>query len=399
MRQYPPTRWLRACLPAAALVGLSACASWPKRPDLPATYQAQASVPGFGTIRRWSDAPAADWAVWRAEWEADRARAGVQSGPALLALSSGSDKGAFGAGYLAGWTARGDRPNFDVVTGVSTGALIAPFAFLGPDQDATLREIYTGIDARDIYRVRPLRGLTGGPSFADNKPLARLIDRYLTPGLLDRIGEEHRRGRRLLIATTNLDAERGVIWDIGAIAVSRSSDRLTLARRVLLASASIPGIFPPVLIDAEAGAHRFQEMHVDGGTAGSVFGLPPAVIWGGRRAAPSHRNASITIIYNGKLARRYEVVQPRAFTIVGRALTTLISENDRGSLAAYRAFAAENNVAFQIAAIGEAFDAPSKSLFDRAYMRRLYNYGLGQAAHPTAPTRGETEEVTNETRH
>lgn len=131
-------------------------------------------------------------------------RSGRTKPPALLALSSGSDKGAFGAGYLAGWTARGDRPSFDVVTGVSTGALIAPFAFLGPDQDATLRAIYTGIEARDIYRLRPLRGLTGDPSFADDKPLARLIARYFTQALLDRIGQEHQQGRRLLISPSLL---------------------------------------------------------------------------------------------------------------------------------------------------------------------------------------------------
>ncbi|MGW8192228.1 patatin-like phospholipase family protein [Sphingomonas hankookensis] len=190
-----------ACL---ALLATPACTSWPQRPAVSALAQAQAAIPGAGDVRRWSDAPAADWGRWRSKMEADRVRSGRTKPPALLALSSGSDKGAFGAGYLAGWTARGDRPSFDVVTGVSTGALIAPFAFLGPDQDATLRAIYTGIEARDIYRLRPLRGLTGDPSFADDKPLARLIARYFTQALLDRIGQEHQQGRRLLISPSLL---------------------------------------------------------------------------------------------------------------------------------------------------------------------------------------------------
>lgn len=291
----------------------------------------------------------------------------------------------------SGWRVAGQSLNSpDAIPRASTAPNSAR-----PDQDATLRAIYTGIEARDIYRLRPLRGLTGGPSFADDKPLARLIARYFTQALLDRIGQEHQQGRRLLIVTTNLDAGRGVVWDLGAIATSSYPDRLALARNVLLASASIPGVFPPVLIDVEAQGRSFQEMHVDGGTAGSVFGLPPAVVWGGLGAAPETRGASITIIYNGKLERQYQVVQPRAFTIVGRALNTLINESDRGALAAYRAFAVDKGVAFLVAAIGEDFDAPGKGLFDQAYMRRLYEHGRGQAARTGAPTRGETEEVMN----
>jgi len=376
---------------AALVVGLPAlgagCASWPERPQVTAAAQAMAQVPGFGHVRQWTDAPLPEWKIWQEKWLADRAAAGIQTPPTLLAISSGSDQGAFGAGYLAGWTQRGDRPQFDVVTGISTGALIAPFAFLGPQYDATLHTLYTTIRAKDIYRARPLGGLTGGPSFADSKPLRTLIARYVTIDLLDRIAAEHRRGRRLLVATTNLDAGRGVVWDLGAIADSHSPTRVALARKALLASASIPGMLPPVLINVSAGTQRFAEMHVDGGTAGSVFGLPPAVIWTDQYRAPAQAGASITILYNGKIFPRYEVVQPRAFTILGRALDTLIGESDRDLIRSYRQFAQEHGIAFGLVAIDHCYELPRTEKFDRASMRRLYAQGLRQAlAEPPMPS-------------
>ncbi|MBY8825312.1 patatin-like phospholipase family protein [Sphingomonas colocasiae] len=195
-------------------VAAGGCAKWPERPQVTAAAQAAAQVPGFGSIRHWADAPLSDWSEWRAAWLADRAAAGIRTRPALLAISSGSDKGAFGAGYLAGWTARGDRPEFAVVTGVSTGALIAPFAFLGPRHDATLRELYTSISARDIYRARLVSGLAGGPSFADSRPLERLIARHVTTQLLDRIAAEHRRGATA--ADRHHQSGRGPRRDMGS---------------------------------------------------------------------------------------------------------------------------------------------------------------------------------------
>lgn len=362
------------------LLAAAGCASWPDRPAVPAAAQQVAQVDGFRDVRHWADAGMADWGDWRAQWFADRRATGLGAGPKVLAISSGSDKGAFSAGYLAGWTATGRRPKFDLVTGVSTGALEAPFAFLGPAYDAELKALYTGITSRDIYRARTVSGLFGGPAFADTRPLRSLIEQRLSEGLIDRIAAEHRQGRRLLVMTTNLDAARGVVWDMGAIAASGSPQRYALFRRVILASASIPGIFPPVLIGVDADGRHFSEMHVDGGTTSSLFALPPALLWGDGGTSLERTGSAITLLYNGQLALDYQVVKPKAFSIMGRALSTVITIADQQTIAAYRRFSDEHDIPLKVVSIGGDFDRPSRRMFDPDYMRALYDYGRARAA-------------------
>lgn len=358
------------------LLALNSCATWPVRPQTSASAQESARLAGYGDVRLWADAPIGDWIAWRDHWLGDR-RAGGRFAPInLLAISSGSDKGAFAAGYLAGWTKRGDRPPFTIVTGVSTGALIAPFAFIGADGDAAIREFYTMTRARDIFRATPISGVLGGASLASTKPLQRLIARHVTPTLVARIAQEYGLGRRLLVMTTNLDSQRGVVWDLGAIAASDNPGRLALIRQILLASAAIPGVFPPVLIDAVSSEGAVHELHVDGGTTSSVFVLPSAVLKGDVDVIPGdNRRLTITLLYNGVLKPEYEVVKPRTFTIFGRALTTVIGEADRQAIAVYRRFADENRATLCVAAIEPDFNVKYPGLFNPAYMRALFDYG------------------------
>ncbi|WP_420607311.1 patatin-like phospholipase family protein [Novosphingopyxis sp.] len=360
------------------------CTHWPDRPDISVSFQERAQVPGYVDIRHWSDASEAEWLAWRGKLVSDRTAAGVRGPPSLLAISSGSDKGAFAAGYLHGWTLSGDRPNFSVVTGVSTGALIAPFAFLGSVEDATLRRLYTGIDASDIFKQHALAGITGGPSFASTKPLEALIARYVDEALVDRIAQQHLAGRRLLVMTTNLDAQRGMVWDMGAIATSENPNRIALFRKILLASSSIPGIFPPVLIKVSSGSATFEEMHVDGGTTSSVFALPPNIIF---EDSPDlfEKGGQIVLIYNGQLAPDFDVVKPTAFSIIARALTTVIGEADRASIRSLRRFTDEHGIALDIEAIGADFSATSDKLFDQEQMQKLYTYGCHRSLE-TKPT-------------
>ena len=360
------------------IVTQSSCARLPERPAIAAAVAAGATVPGYGDIRHWADAPAAEWQRWRARWIADRAAAGHRAAPHVLAISSGSDKGAFAAGYLTGWSESGHRPDFDLVTGVSTGALIAPFALLGRGEDPALRALYTGVTARQIFRGRALSGLLGGPSFADSRPLAALIARYVYARLVDRIAAAHRSGKRLLVMTTNLDAGRGMMWDMGAIAASGAPDRVALFRRILLASASIPGFFPPAFVGVASGQVRFSELHVDGGTTASVFVVPPAILWGDATDQAGTAPRSMTLLYNGKLDAEYAVVRPRALTILARALSTVLTESDRRAIAAYRQFADARRVPLTVAAIAGDFDTPSRGLFDQAYMRALFAHGAAQ---------------------
>jgi len=313
---------------------------------------------------------------------AERRASGDDEPIDLLAISSGSDKGAFSAGFLTGWSKRGDRPDFDLVIGVSTGALIAPFAFLGPSEDDALRRLYTTIDADDIYRQRAISGLLGGPAFATSRPLLEMIEREVSPELVERIAEEHRKGRRLLVTTTNLDTQRGTIWDLGSIAVSPMPNREHLIESLLLASSSVPALMPPVMIDVEADGQPFREMHVDGGTAGSFLAIPPSILWGQAelRERADVTNGSFTILYNGRLAPQVEGVEPTAFSILRRSIETMIAHADRNILRSYREFAVHHGVTLAVYQIGDDFDddAFPDEQFDSAFMQALFAHGEEQ---------------------
>ena len=233
----------------------------PTRPDFTADDQAAAIIPGIPDARFWADS------------EQDFLAALPKDPGPWLALSTGGGDGAYGAGLLSGWSESGKRPEFSVVTGVSTGSLMAPFAFIGSSQDSGLKRAYTETNAGDIFED------TKTPeSLVDTWPLKRLIEREVTPELLAQVAEGYKKGRRLFVATTNLDAERGVIWNMGAIAAKGDDNALKLFRNILLASTAIPGLFPPVLIDVEANGKKTQEMHADGGLSAQVFVAPESMI-------------------------------------------------------------------------------------------------------------------------
>lgn len=384
---------IRAALAAVCLAALlAACATLPDRPPHSAADQAAARVPGFGDIRLWSDAPAQDWLAWREQFKRERFKRerGADTPLEMLAISSGSDKGAFSAGFLSGWSEVGTRPEFDIVSGVSTGALIAPFAFLGPDEDETLTRLYTTINADMVYRTTPVSGLLGGPALATTRPLAGLIETYADDALIDAVAREHTKGRRLLVQTTNLDAERGVVWDMGAIAASKSPRRYELFRKVLLASASIPGLFPPVLLEVEAPSARFAELHVDGGTTSSVLAIPLSVVLESRSDS-AHLEGRLTILYNGALAPVFRVSEPRTLAILQRALTASIKAADRRSIRLLQSFAQGNGTVVDVHSMGEEAQDPDLDLFDQKVMQRFYALGRERAlavhGEPGAETR------------
>ena len=379
-------------------VGLAGCATPVERLAVPAALASEASVPGMGEIRLWGDAPFSptllkpDLPVLRAKYQA-RAKRGEKLESNLLALSGGADDGAFGAGLLVGWTAHGDRPEFDLVTGISAGALIAPFAFLGRDYDKQLAGLFTTYGADQIYQANVLSGLFGGSSLADSAPLAQLIERYVDDRFLRRVAEERSKGRFLLIGTTNLDAQRPVYWDMGRIAQSRDPGAPELFRRVLLASASFPGIFPPVHINVKAGGHRYEEMHVDGGTTREVFftvadfsyrDLDKAI---GRKVA-----RRLWVIRNGKIAPEYKVTKDSTFVIAQRSLETLAKNRGLGDLTRMYVRAKADGIDYNLAAIPAEFEAPHPKPFDRAYMQALYEVGvsLGRAGYAWAKLSPET---------
>jgi len=229
------------------------------RDPVPEPLVARSAVPGYGRIRYWGDDGNEISIETVAAIAAQQKAAGLSPTQRdYLAISGGGSNGAFGAGLLSGWTKAGTRPEFSIVTGVSTGSLIAPFAFLGPPYDKLLTEAYTEISGENVYRKKGVLGIISSSSVADNSPLRALVSRYVTDSMVEAIAREQARGRRLLIGTTNLDAERPVVWDIGAIAESGVPGRTKLIQDILVASASIPGIFPPVNISVTADGQTYD---------------------------------------------------------------------------------------------------------------------------------------------
>lgn len=365
---------LKSVLTALLALTLSACATWPDRLPVTASDQNAARVAGFDEIRIWGDAPREAWTDWREQLFAERARIGRSTQVEMLAISSGSDKGAYSAGYLSGWSETGTRPEFDIVSGVSTGALIAPFAFLGTAYDPHLTSLYTTIDAGAIYNATPLKGVLGGAALASTKPLAELIESYANAELIDAVAREHRRGRRLLVQTTNLDAQRGVVWDMGAIAASDNPARYDLFRQVLLASASIPGLFPPVLIDVTSEDADFAELHVDGATVSSLVAIPPAFVFG-RKGGDSYVQGRVTILYNGALEPVFRVSKPTVFSLLDRALDTALKAADQRTIQALRRHADEAGLTLDVHSIGPVAEDPDVDLFDPQFMQMLYDRG------------------------
>ena len=270
---------------AAALLLVQGCATAPSRlPAVPPELTAKAEIPGMPGVRHVAggDMTELTRAVregLRVEQEsfAKRGHIGPLPPAVFLAISGGGDNGAFTAGLMNAWTATGTRPEFKLVTGISTGALIAPFAFLGPKYDATLKEVYTTISPKDVLEPRNVVMGVLSDAMADNAPLLKLTRKSVTEALLREIAAEYAKGRFLLVATGDLDARRAIIWDMGKIASYGTPQALDLFVRVMIASASIPGGFPPTMIDVEAGGKRYQEMHVDGGIMAQVFAYPPAI--------------------------------------------------------------------------------------------------------------------------
>lgn len=378
-------------VPAAALV--AGCSSLTREPPAPVTLSEQVTVLGISNARFWPDTQSAGM-IREAEAALARERAagGEAVGPggrlapaSFLAISGGGDDGAFGAGLICGWADSGTIPVFKLVTGVSTGAMIAPFAFLGRAYDDRLRALYTTIKPEDILEERGLFGAIFGESLADTTPLFRLISRYVGEQMLADIASEYNRGRLLLIGTTSLDEQRPVIWNIGAIAASGRPGSLELVRKIILASAAVPGAFPPVLIDVDAGGRRYQEMNVDGGAVAQTFLYPPSI---GQqinlRSGQYARERHAYIIRNGRLDPEWASVDRRFLTIAGRAIATMIHYSGYNDIFRIYATTKRDGVDYNLAFIEPDFPNVKHEDFDPAYLRSLFDYGYrkGRAGYP-----------------
>lgn len=371
------------------LLGLAGCGTLPRN-AVPPAQMAEAAIPGLPDVRAPAGRPSKAMADDLLRSFRQESAGEFPAGPdgviryPHLALSGGGANGAFGAGFLNGWSKTGERPAFKIVTGVSTGALIAPFAFLGPGHDDALRLFFTTTASRNIFRrLSILTQLVAGESLADTAPLRALIEEHVTADLLRQIAQAHQGGRRLYLGTVDLDSQRFMVWNMGLIATSGRAEALELFRAVMLASASVPVAFPPVLFEVEAGGQRYDEMHVDGAVASRVFYSGGLFSFSALRAEDVARRGpgreSIFIIHNGQLLPVPETTARSVRSIAARAFSTASKAAFIGDLFRIYGFALREQADFQWVTIPDGFELTGDEVFDPVRMGKLYELGYQKA--------------------
>jgi len=367
---------------------LSGCATSYKRNPLPEAYGDIAQIPYIPYARFWGD-KVPRWLQEKIDDLKEEIRQNESETEDIsndyLAISGGGANGAFGAGLLLGWTRAGNRPEFRSVSGISTGAIIAPFAFLGPRYDAQLKKLYTTVSTKDILEKRSLFSILTADSASDTTPLRKMLEDIIDVKVLEDIVVEHDKGRRLLIGTTNLDANRPVIWNIGIIAKSGAPNALELVRDILLASASIPGMFPPVYIEVEANGRRYDEIHVDGGTSSQVFLYPASLDmrWLMRQVGLKGESR-IFVIRNSRIEPNWETTKPKIFPILNRSISSLIRTQGIGDLYRIYLSAQRDGMDYNVAFIPSDFNEKPKEEFDPEYMGKLFDlsYQMAKNGYP-----------------
>jgi len=381
-------RTFRAGLVGSIVFLAAGCATLTPRNVLPQADAGLVEPQGFHNIRFWGDAPAREiQAIMMADapkTDSRRSSAAERHPPVsnLLAISGGADDGAFGAGLLVGWSDAGTRPVFDLVTGVSSGALIAPFVFLGREYDGQLRDIFTKYGRKDIFTYN-VHGLIEGSALADDAPLAKLIETYVDEAFLQEIAKARLQGRILLIGTTNLDTQRPVLWDMGRIAMSHNRNALSLFRKILLASATLPGVFPPVRIQVQVGGQNYDELHVDGGVTRQVFIAPSifSFVTHGEKPGRPATKPRLYVIRNGKIDPEWQSVSENVVSITQRSIATLIKNQGIGDLYRIYSITKASGIDFNLASIPPDFTETSDEPFDQKYMIALFNRGYDLASH------------------
>ena len=268
------------------------------------------------------------------------------------------------------------------MSGVSTGALIVPFAFLGPNYDHILEKVYTNISTRDILVERSLLDIFTLDAAADSTPLQKLIEKYMNEQTMQAIADKYRRGSSLIILTTNLDAGRPVAWDIGLIATSGASNALQLIRSVMLASAAIPGAFPPVMMDVEVNGQSYDEMHVDGGVTSQLHLYPLQLnLAGYLEQYEVVGTPTVYVVRNGFVEAEYQSIDRRTVAIAIKSMSTLMGNISYGDM--YRIYleTQRDGIEFKLAYVPNSFSEPLTEPFDSAYMQKLYKLGYDLAVN------------------
>ena len=395
MRASVADFWIRITV-LLVLVPLVGCSAPIVRRPVPSALADAAQVPGMPPgVRAWGDQFSPDFqkSVVDSVAQVNAAYGDAHAPTDVLAISGGGAHGAFAAGLLLGWSQAGSRPTFRLVTGVSVGAVIAPFAFLGSEYDQKLRELATNISDEKVYRRKELLGSLLSDSVTDTAPLVRLLRQYYDEDLMRAVAAEHAKGRRLYVGTTNLDSGRPVIWDLGAIAASGSPDALKVFRQVIFASAALPVLFRPAYIEVEADGGRYDEMHVDGGVTAQMilYGNAISVAEMKRHIPgadlPDATRPTVYVIRNAKFSPEHHAVEPKVLPIAGQSVTTLIKSQAIGDVYRLHAVCRRDGLEFRLASIpGDLVLPRTTQAFDRDEIETLYRcgYELGRAGYPWA---------------
>jgi predicted acylesterase/phospholipase RssA len=385
------------CLVAG--IGISGCVTLP-RGDHPPPDSPPVAPVGFSPSVR---ALGIDWRHERPPEEILKGlRAAASDGSLdILALSGGGASGAFGAGTLVGLSRGRARPRFELVTGVSTGALIAPFAFLGQAWDPELTHAFAGGPSQGLMQRRGLEMLFGA-SFYEGEPLKRLVEGFVDDRMIQEVVRETAKGRLLLIATTDLDRSETVVWNLGLVAAAGGERARTLFRDILVASASVPGVFPPVMISVgDAAGAVYEEMHVDGGATVPFFIAPEAVLVAPGKPLDAG-GGNIFVVVNSELNVVTRTTPVNTLSIVERAFSSALSHASRTALAQNAAYAQKLGMSFRYTAIPSNDGFAGFLDFEPEKMRAVFDYAsscaargqiwlskveqtLNQAANPIAP--------------
>jgi len=364
-------------LALALLLALSACTTVARR-EAPLLTSRDAAPAGFSREVMYVDDGRQDYdgdgarLLWRIRQSAAGGRINV------LALSGGGSGVAFGAGALVGWTRSGTRPEFQIVTGVSAGALLAPLAFLGPSWDHTVAEAFSGAQTQHLMQSRWIHAVFGASVFR-GEPLVQLVDRYVTDDMLRAVAAESSRGRLLLVGTTDLDHERTVIWDMGRIAAEGGERGRRLFRDILVASASIPGVFPPVLIRVREGGLEFDEMHVDGSTTAPFF-ISPETGPMSPEELRAFEGATVYVMVNGQLGGSTVTTPVRTVSIFRRGVDAALESSSRAAVEVALSVSNQAEMTLRVSEIPDDYPYTGWLDMGRANMGALFDFGARCAA-------------------
>jgi predicted patatin/cPLA2 family phospholipase len=381
----PRTSALIFVLLSLCVAVISGCANLPERNPMNAELQKIATIPGIPHARTWGDTKPDHYEEWMSLTEQElRARYPESFGKPhnYLAISGGGARGAFGAGLLNGWTAAGTRPEFSRVTGVSTGAILAPFAFLGSEYDSLIKTFYTTLSTEDLIKKRSMIGAVMKDAATDSAPLKSQLAKYVTDELVAKIAAEYAQGRALIIGTTNLDAARSVNWNITAIASSGAPNATQLIRDIILASAAIPAAFPPVMFNVEANGQSYDELHVDGGVSSNVFVYPIGIDYVEvLERMEIKTKPNLYILRNGYLQDAWAAVKRNTLEIAGYSMSTMMTYVGHGDFNRMYLQAQRDGLNFNLIKIPADFEDTSTEPFDPVWMSQLFDLGYSMAVN------------------